>query len=452
MIIAGDSNISVFTNGCLLPERNNEEVKIMWLGPLNSDFFVDRHPLTIKLIESFNSESDWKILSIGTFEVFKLLNEIKSGKNKYELLEKTAYLYTRIFSQLNAKGKFAWMVGMQQIRYDFFDYILAVSLQKVKEHSYEEKLPLITLANEFNQVISNVCHKLNIPIINPMYKMTDQNGIFKEEYLSDDKIHISPLYDHFYYDEIKKKLGLTIVRKSDIKLDIFERDSSSISSNLAMYMKFDDKTFFNIFFKAINIPELIDQRNLIYIKQELSKIINQKISDRDDSIQIEMDTDIVNHGLLDSFDLLETYTEMLDLLALKIDFQINLYYLNSINKLADYIFKHFQQKLTKRDFFVSFQGNFDIPEQKDLIIESESKIANMDSSVYSVFNAIIKILSPNKKIDFGFMFLWLALYESEQKNYKKAIQFLQSSREVNLKNPIKDGRVNYYLQKWFKLL
>ncbi|MBC7474109.1 MAG: acyl carrier protein, partial [Candidatus Sericytochromatia bacterium] len=315
-----------------------------------------------------------------------------------------------------------------------------------------QKLPLINLANEFNQIISNVCHKLNIPIINPMYKMTDQNGILKEEYLSQDKIHINPLYDHFYYDEIKKKLGIILVRKDDIKINQFEHEYHSIASNVAMYIKFDAKYFFNIFFESINIPELIDQKKLIYINQELSKIINHKISGKGDPIQIDMDTDIVNDGLLDSFDLLETYTEMLDLLELKIDFQINLYYLNTINKLADYIFKHYQKKLTKRDFYVSFQGNFDIPEQRDLIIESETKIAKMDAYTYGVFNSITKISSPNKKIEFGFMFLWLALCESEQKNYRKAIQLLQSSREVNLKNPIKDGRVNYYLQKWFKLL
>ncbi|MBC7474519.1 MAG: hypothetical protein H7263_09535, partial [Candidatus Sericytochromatia bacterium] len=235
MIIAGDSNTSIFSNGCVLPDKNNEDVKVQWFGPLNSDFFIDQHPLTIKLIESFNSETDWKILSIGTFEVFKLLNEIKSGKDKSELLKKTAHFYARTFSQLNAKGKFAWMVGMQQTKYDFYDYNLSLSLKKSIEYSHDQKLPLINLANEFNQIISNVCHKLNIPIINPMYKMTDQNGIFKEEYLSEDKIHISPLYDHFYYDEIKKKLGITLVRKTDIKLDQFEHEYHSIASNVAMY-------------------------------------------------------------------------------------------------------------------------------------------------------------------------------------------------------------------------
>ncbi|MBC7474644.1 MAG: hypothetical protein H7263_10160, partial [Candidatus Sericytochromatia bacterium] len=277
----------------------------------------------------------------------------------------------------------------------------------------------------------------------------------KDEYFSDDKIHISPLYDHFYYDEIKEKLGITLVRKSNIKLDLFEKskeNKSAISFNITSDMRFDAKTFFNIFFKTIDIPEIIDHKNLVSIKQELSKIIIKKLSDRGDFIQIDMDTDIVNDGLLDSFDILETYTEMLDLLELKIDFQINLYYLSSINKLADYIFKHYQQKLTKRDFFVSFQGNFDIPEQKDLIIQSENKIAKMDIWVFKIFDSVAEILSPNKKIEFGFVFLWLALYESEMKNYRKAIQLLQSSREANIKNPIKDGRVNYYLQKWFKLL
>ncbi|MBC7474108.1 MAG: hypothetical protein H7263_07425 [Candidatus Sericytochromatia bacterium] len=452
MIIAGDSNTSIFSNGCVLTNKNNEDVKIQWLGPLNSDFFIDRHPLTIKLIESFNLEPDWKILSIGTFEVFKIFHEIKAGKDKFELLNRTANLYTTIFAQLNAKGKFAWMVGMQKIKYDFYENSLAISLKKIIEYSYEEKIPLIRLSQEFNQVISNVCNKLNIPIINPLHVITDQNGVLKEEYLSADRTHISSSCDHFYYEEIKKKLGIILIRKDKIELDLFEKDCYSVASNVAMQMKFDAKSFFTIFFEAINIPELIDQRNLLSIKQGLSKIINHKMSGKGDSIQINMDTDIVNDGLLDSFDLLETYTEMLDLLELKIDFQINLYYLNTINKLADYIFKHYQKKLTKRDFFVSFQGNFDIPEQRELIIESESKIAKMDDYTYGVFNSITKISSPNKKIEFGFMLLWFALHESELKNYRKAIQLLQSSREVNLKNPIKDVRVNYYLQKWFKLL
>ncbi|MBC7474521.1 MAG: acyl carrier protein [Candidatus Sericytochromatia bacterium] len=452
MIIAGDSNISTFSRGCIIPEKNNEEVKISWLGPLNSSFFIDNHPSAIKLIEVFNLEQDWKILSIGTFEVFKIFHEIKSGKPKEALLLETSHLYTRIFSQLNTKGKFAWMVGMQQIKYDIYENALAISLKKIREYSREEKLPLINLANEFNQVISNICHKLSIPIINPLPKLVAQDGILKEEYLSEDKMHINSLYDQFYYDEIKKSLGITLIRKGFIESDIFGSDGHSLGSEMAKYVKFDNKTFFNMFFKALNIPELIDQRNLVSIKQELIKIINKKISDRGDSIQIDMDTDVVNDGLLDSFDLLETYTEILDLLDLKIDFQINLYYLNSINKLADYIFKYYGQKLTKRDFFVSFQGNFDIPEQKDLIIESESKIAKMDFLVFQIFNSLIKVSSPNKKIEFGFMFLWLALHQSELKNYRKAIQLIQSSREVNIMNPIKDGRVNYYLQKWFKLL
>ncbi|MBC7474107.1 MAG: hypothetical protein H7263_07420, partial [Candidatus Sericytochromatia bacterium] len=55
MIITGDSNISVFTNGCLLPEKNNEEVRIEWIGPLNSSLFIDNHPSVLKLIELFNS-------------------------------------------------------------------------------------------------------------------------------------------------------------------------------------------------------------------------------------------------------------------------------------------------------------------------------------------------------------------------------------------------------------
>ncbi|MBU6427418.1 MAG: hypothetical protein KGR26_00260, partial [Cyanobacteria bacterium REEB65] len=73
MILVGNSHVTLFKPGCMLPDRPEEEVGIHWIGAPVIEDFVHGHPAARKVRDLFGREDGWKLLLIGTHDVFKIL-------------------------------------------------------------------------------------------------------------------------------------------------------------------------------------------------------------------------------------------------------------------------------------------------------------------------------------------------------------------------------------------
>ena len=70
MIITGNSNVSLFRLGKLVCGTSPEPVQVHWVGALRAEHFFSGHPAAAKVRESFAREKGWKLLSLGTHDVF----------------------------------------------------------------------------------------------------------------------------------------------------------------------------------------------------------------------------------------------------------------------------------------------------------------------------------------------------------------------------------------------
>lgn len=420
MIIAGNSHVILFKEGLILPNRNNEEIKIHWVGPITIDDFIEKKATTEKIKTLFKKENDWKFLSIGNHDVKSIIQLLEKGEKKESLLLSLKSKYEEVFKELNISGKFSWMITLQQ-------------LKTITSNNFNEQ-EVLGLAKEFNIMITELCNNLKIPVINPLAEILGENKVIEESFLDEEKMHFSPKALPYYLKQLKEVIQEDIESKYLLKLP-------TLSNTLFV----DIEAFFSLLFETIGIPE----KKLVKINSLEAKVVNfvsEILNDKGITLSLNLDTEIVNSGLLNSLELVELYTFISEETGKKIDFKIDIKEFSNLKSILGFVLKE-EDTLTQEDFFNSLKLNFEL--EKELILTSEEKIARINNYFYEKLLSVLSKI-PEKAIKYGIFYHWLALIQANKNNYKEAIKLSKKAQDKNLEFPIKDSRTSYYQKVWLK--
>ena len=152
MIITGNSNVSLFRLGKLVCGTSLEPVPVHWVGALRAEHFFSGHPAADKVRESFAQEKGWKLLSLGTHDVFSLCQAL-SEKRLPEAQAQLIHCYQSLFRELGNDSKLTWIVFPQPPR--------QVAFPGVSEQD------IVSVAQRFYEEMSGWCGQNRIAVVNP---------------------------------------------------------------------------------------------------------------------------------------------------------------------------------------------------------------------------------------------------------------------------------------------
>lgn len=414
MIIAGNSHVSLFDKGLILPEKDNEEVNIFWIGPIKIEHFFNKHSFALKIEQLFEKDKDWKILSIGNHDVIDLVCSNDFNYNSDFLLDELENKYNDIFSKFSEYKNFAWMLSFQQTENIDSDI---------------SPIEVLEVSQEFNYRIKKICSKLNIPIIDPLNKLCDDRGFTISEYLKSDKQHFNYKALPFYISELEK-----ITKYKIISLDSIE--------DIDNYMKIDAESFLYLFLENLGIKSL--RYNKEKIESESILFCEQLLKNKDMEMSVDLDTDLTD--LLSSLELVELYTFISELFKVDINFKVDIRDLKILGEIINFVEKSIKNTSLSEDDFIN-SLKLDFINDKDEILISESKIASMPDRNFELFEKIFNSIK-NEAFKYGIIYHWFSLVKANRKEYNDAMYLSKKAEDLNLNFPITDNRTTYYRDLW----
>ncbi len=428
MIVAGNSHVSMFRGGLLLPDQGNQEVKIHWVGSIRFDQFRSGHPAAVQLSRLFEAEKDWKFICIGNHDIMNLC-EVMARDGNATAFNDLITEAMEVFTKLNENGRLGWLICMQQI-YEK-NGLTASSIMEV--------------ANLFNSRLATWCRVQDILVINPVDKYSNGNGIPKSEWLQPDGLHLNGAAAGFYLKEIEKETGLRVSAKRGIGGTVPDlKVNSEVESFCALTAEELGLPVRN----ASSIP--LTTENL---SAEILNKINAKLALRGlDSI--EVNTDFVSEGLLDSLDLVEVYDFSATLLGPNINFDVELRSLPSAMALADFLLgteKQPHQSGLNAGFDFCQEDIFNCLNGEDrgevaLAVLADNRIASMSSDIHRRFVELNRTIFGNDNAPYGIYYFLLALVEAHGKRFAQAIAL--GTNAMRSFHPFHPPRMKTYLTAW----
>ena len=96
MIIIGNSHVSMFRQGSIIQAGPNQPVKVMWVGALSANHFLNHHPAAQKVRTVCAEYSGWKFLSMGMHDNLILCQALTQNRYSAEfntLLQQYAAIF-----------------------------------------------------------------------------------------------------------------------------------------------------------------------------------------------------------------------------------------------------------------------------------------------------------------------------------------------------------------------
>jgi len=423
MIFAGNSNITSFRQQGL-EAASDEPTSVNWVGALQIDHFLNGHPAGTKIRRLFTVERGWKFLSIGTHDIFALCQSTLQGKQK-EYLAYLRELYHQIFSEFHASGRFAWLVFPQPLRQISFP-----SLGPQDIHA---------IAHFFYDAIGAVCKELNIPIIDPCNSIVDKNGDPLPQFVQRDGIHLNVEGIKIYLKKITAVTGVAI------NLTGHETPFEPAS---------ETESFCSLLLDELGIPF---QKGLFRndFNKQLIVFVTNLLRDRGLELEVEVETELVDSGLLDSLSLVQVYTCATDILKMEIPFDIDLRTLNSVAKIGDFLYAKKEklgsaskEGLVQQDFFLSLRGNTADPAQTNSILEADQHIAAMSDDLFQNFQREVAIASHGVPIRYGVVLFWIALNKASRGDYRGGLEYIEAASDRRRAFPFQSPRLASYIAEW----
>lgn len=414
MIIAGNSHVSLFDKKLVLPEKNNELIKVYWIGPIKIEHFFNNHSFALKIHKLFQEDYDWKFLSIGNHDVSDLVSNQDFIYNQDEYFEDLENKYFDVFSKLSKYQNFSWMLSFQQYE----------NIQ-----SNLSNIEILETTQEFNYRIKKICSNLNIPVIDPLKNLCDDRGFVLREYLKKDKQHFNYKALPFYLEELKK------VTNSDISI---VEDEYYIKNNF----KVDAESFIYLFLENIGIKDF--KYDIKRIELNTISFCENILKNKDMEMKISLDTELSD--LLTSLELVEVYTFISQEFNVEINFKVDLRELDNLAKMIYFIEKYIEKTLIyESDFLNSFKLDFNT--NKEQILYHESKISKVSDRVFENFEKCFNFIT-NEAFKYGIIYHWFSLIKASRKEYNDAIKLSIKAEDINLIFPVIDNRTNYYRDMW----
>lgn len=192
MLIIGNSHVDIFRQSSLKIDCANEKLNIHWVGAIKIANFYKNNVVGNKVRSFWGEEDDWKFLCIGTHDIYELC-VFASATNDIDrlndMLDSLSDSYQEVFEDLSRFGKFGWIVfppAVGAIRLDHFTEKAALSI-----------------AQNFNRRIKNICVNLKIEIIDPLHivEFIDQSS--SKNLIQQDGIHLNIAGAALYINSIK---------------------------------------------------------------------------------------------------------------------------------------------------------------------------------------------------------------------------------------------------------
>jgi tetratricopeptide (TPR) repeat protein len=418
VIIAGNSNVSLFRLGKLACRTSPEPVQVHWVGALRTEHFFGGHPAAAKVRESFAREKGWKLLSLGTHDVFSLCHAL-SENHLPEAQAQLIRLYQSLFRELGNDGKLAWIVFPQPPR--------QVAFPGLSEHD------IVSVATRFYQELGGWCGQNQIAVVNPTGKLVETDGTPKARFLQQDGIHLNASAFDLYADEIALQTGQQLALSLETSRQGYEPSSEPESFALLVAQEL-----------GLSWSQAaVEASTLESFEEALLIFLRQRLEERGLPTSLEADTDFVGPRLLDSLDLVETYTYANDLLGAEIDFDVNLRDLNTVRKLAGKLFS--EQNVSVDDLLDAARQKAHGGQRDGCA--ADARIARMERARALRLRDITH-MTLGSSIPYGVAHFWLALIEEQAGDRSEALRHLAQASDKGLRFPLLGWRPKHYRRLW----
>jgi len=415
VLIVGNSHVSVFSNGCILPEEPDESVGVHWVGALEVEHFFNGHPAARKVRELFQGEGGWKFLMIGNHDIFRLF-QIAAQHGYAAALDHMVSRYRSVFSELSAGGKFAWLIGLQQAD--------NVSFAGVSPSD------ILAASRELVARVGAWCEGKGIPVIDPTSSVCGPDGRPERRWLQADGLHLKASAARFYFERFEQQMGLRVLARHARGTD-FEPLT-------------EHESFCSLVLGELALPP--ERGPEVDLPAEVLAFSRQRLDDRGLEFELDLDTDFVSSGLFDSLDLVELYTFATESLGQELDFDVALRELETVRKLCAYLGARMppasDADLVLADFVQSMRG----ASEDERTLRAEEHIARMGAVRAALLLDAIETAGGGAS--YGLPLYWVALALHAEGEREEAMRLLDMAGHPNLRFPVAADRVAKVRRRW----
>ena len=422
MIIAGNSNVSLFRNRGVQCAETHRLVSVHWVGALRIEHFFHGHPAAARVRSLFSERSDWKWLSIGTHDAFEFCRAVAAGKEE-ETLRGLLDKYQTLFHEFNASGRFGWICFPQAPHQT---QIEGLTGRDVVRH-----------AQQFFSHLYRWCQSRNIPVVFPQAELLDGDGMPRRKWLQRDEIHLNASALPLYLAEIRRITGqnLTI-------------NDSGPEENRGLEPRNELESFAILVGEELGLPwESAGCGSLsgTNLQQRLLDFLSERLQLRGIEYPLTRESDFVGNQLMDSLDLVETFAFAAECLGMAIPFDVSLKELNTVEKLSHFL--QLKKPLSINDLLRSLLPSGSDASQQEAISLADARIGAMGNAMKLRLTEIVHGALGGRG-HYGFTFLWQALAESGEGQFQRALSLLDAAQDSNLRFPVSVGRADQYRQLW----
>ena len=426
MIIVGNSNVNTFKQQGLVTRADAEQVSVLWVGALTGHDFYNGHPAGMKVLQLFRERSaEWKFLSIGIHDIYDLCG----AASKFRLTEAMGNLkklYAHLFQEFSRFGKFGWLVFPQPAHEISFP---GVTPEEVLE-----------IARTFNNHMKAWCREAGMAVIDPSDRILREDGKPLAHLLQKDGIHLNVEAARFYLDDISALTGIPLQFQG-------ERPAFEPAD--------EPESFVSLLLNALDVPYRSAPK-LAGLKERLLCFVDELLRGKGLELDIDAETELVDSGLLDSLNLVETYTFAVNGIGMEIVYDVDLRTLDTVGKICSFLEDQAGEAQTPagptfEDFITSMRGTLVDPSQREEVLAADFRIAGMEKAQVQAFIRHFEVVSYSFNCNYGIVYLWLAFFAAQNKNYGTAIEILRHGSRTDLAYPVPASHAQYYLERWAKM-
>ncbi len=426
MIIAGNSNVSLFRNCGLQCAETSRLVSVHWVGALRIEHFFHGHPAAARVRSLFSEQSGWRLLSIGTHDAFEFCRSLAAGKGE-ETLRELLGRYQRLFQEFNASGRFGWICFPQPPHQAQIDGLRS---QDVVRH-----------AHQFFSQIDEWCQSQRIPVVFPQSSLLDGEGMPRREWLQKDEIHLNASALPLYLEEIRRTTGHNLSAT-----DNGPADSPSIEPRNEL------ESFAILVGEELGLPWESAGCGPVSgadLEQRVLDFLSERLQQRGIEYPLTRESDFVGNQLMDSLDLVETFAFAAECLGMAIPFDVSLKELNTVEKLSHFL--QLRKPLSINDLLRSLLLSGSNASQHEAISWADIRIGAMGSAMRMRLAEIVHSALGGKG-HYGFTFLWQALAAAAEGQFVTALSLLDAAQDSELRFPVSPERAHPYRQLWKRTL
>lgn len=424
MIIIGNSNVNTFKQQGVVATTDAEKVSVLWVGALTASDFRTDHPAARKVRDIFAGNGEWKFLSIGTHDIHELCAAAMLGRLD-EALANLNDFYRKLFRELASSGNFGWLIFPFPAR--------EITLPNVSDDE------VLGIARNFYDRIKKWCREEGIPVIDPQQRILDTDGRPLPQLLQKDGIHLNVEAARIYLEEISAVTGTPLRFQGEGP--VFEPAD-------------EPESFASLLLNALDVPHRRGT-NLDGLEERLIGFVGELLRGKGLELEVDAETELVDSGLLDSLNLVETYTFAVNSVGIEIVYDVDLRTLDTVQKICCFIAEHGGWEEPDgpafEDFVTSMRGDFRDPAQREAMVAADYRIATMKEERVQEFIRHFEIVSYSFNCNYGIIYFWLSLFAANNRNYGTALELLRHGSTADLVYPVTGEHVRYYLERWQKL-